>query len=219
MTQDEGRGQRWLRIEWGYWEWQDCTISQDEVVAAFQSAKAGRTCGADGVVSEQWLAALAVDLRIAACLAWAWNQRLQNRAAVQMCHTPSVHALVHACSAPACTDCPGNSGIWTLGPTSRTCMLANSDQPRASSSLLRSESSPSSAARKDPWREVQVQLLPELAAPNEFKLLCPISLSRAAKRCRECSCGRPNLTTLGRTEEERPRWPCKVFAAAFNARN
>lgn len=97
---DEEDLHRWLQVEWDYWEWPQGTISQGDVTAAILEAKAGKTCGADGIVTKQWQAAVAADPRIAAGLAWAWNQRLQNRAEVRQAqHTISAHALVQPRSA------------------------------------------------------------------------------------------------------------------------
>lgn len=116
-------------------------------------------------------------------IAWAWSQRLQNRAAharTQPCsvsrdvecseNSGSVasaspaHANAQTRSASEPVGCPENSGS-----AANPRMLGNSDSPTA-------HVAPPETAQKDFWREAQVQLPPKMATPIEFKLLRPISL-------------------------------------------
>lgn len=162
--------QQWLQVEWDYWEWQHGTITQADVLTAIGDCKPGRTCGADGVVSEMWQAAVAADPHIAACLAWARNQRLQKMAPVQQARHPlPAHVRTHACDASACAQCTDMSSAVNSDPRSRVTR-PNSDQPADP------PGGPQTARKSDPWKTVQVQLLPKQAAPTEFRLLRPINL-------------------------------------------
>lgn len=59
LPDEETDLQTWLQLQWDYWEWPETVISQDDVIEAFGTAKPGRTCGSDGLVSEMWQAAVA----------------------------------------------------------------------------------------------------------------------------------------------------------------
>lgn len=79
------------------WEHEETTPCGTDIMRAFAEAKPCKTAGVDGLVAEQWLAAMQAETRVAAIVAWGWNKRLAHVDA----HAVSAHAMppVRACHA------------------------------------------------------------------------------------------------------------------------